>query len=383
MYRLRQFCAWLLCWALLCAPVSDANARVYRVKKGDWLGKIGRRFLRGDPWSKNGSVHRIVRVNPDIHNPDIIYPNELLIIPDDTLVKRPPRHRRSVRRPIACKPAPPAPCHCPTPVACSCPAPPVCKTHATAIMQNLPESLEDNTAQLHLEQERDVIRIARPPLRHHLRLRVSPYYRFTQLEAQSTETGAALTLASRYNIGVALELSVNLLENLHLVLNVRGGNIYFASPSANAALLRSAFFSYGASFGAEVTPFKRLAFFAGGGYGNEPFSVADSTQVLEVQMVSLPAAILSGQLTALIFESWSAGIEVSGAFKFGAAQPHFTVRNGNWLYAGAFWQTIAADDNVWRVALGYSQRQQNTSLITQTDKNIGLEVSYRWTLEQN
>jgi hypothetical protein len=56
---------------------------IYHVKKGDTLSAISKMY-RGDPiYSKNGSLEEILALNPQIQNPDLIYPNQEITIPGD------------------------------------------------------------------------------------------------------------------------------------------------------------------------------------------------------------------------------------------------------------------------------------------------------------
>ena len=265
---------------------------------------------------------------------------------------------------LAFKPDKPAACECPKPV---CPM-------VAAPMQNMPDT---TTA----AEAATTPAPFGPPLQRHLRLHLAPYFNFSQLAAQDDNTGAALSLTSRYNVGVTAGLSTNLLEHLELALDLRGGMLDYASPTRNSALLTSALFSYEVTLSAELTVLKRLGLVFGISYGNEPFSASDSTQVQEVVMTDLPSAMGALRLTALRLKRWLLGVEFLGAYKLGAAETDYTVHSGTWLYAGAFWQLLRADGTAWTVSAGYGQRQQNTTLITQTDKDIALEVSYRWSLE--
>ncbi len=384
---------------VLAAP-GDAWARVYRVKKGDWLGKISRRFLPGDPFGKGGNVRKIIRLSPGTHHPDEVVPNELIYIPDDWPPKA--RSKKAVRRartdaprkppavaaPTACVTAPPAPCRCETPKNCLCPTfdckceaqkacvcPQLACPSAAAIMQSVPEAPTLQAASKVPPSPFGA------PLQRHLRLRLAPYFHFSELAAQDDDTGATLLLASRYNVGVTAGVSTNVLEHLEVSFELRGGTLDYASPTQNSTLLTSALFSYAATLSTELTVLKRLGICLGVSFGNDPFSASASTQVQQVEMVHLPSASAALRLTALAFPHWFLGAEVAGAYKLGAAQKAYNVNSGTWLYAGVFWQWFNPNDTAWTISAGYSQRQQNTSLITQTDKDIALELSYRWSLE--
>lgn len=75
------------------------QGRIYRVQKGDCLYSIGKSMHI--PRNKLGAwVSRVVRLNPDIQNPDLLYPGDQLYLPS-TLVSGPynlPKRRDTVAK---------------------------------------------------------------------------------------------------------------------------------------------------------------------------------------------------------------------------------------------------------------------------------------------
>ncbi|CQR46775.1 LysM domain/BON superfamily protein [Paraliobacillus sp. PM-2] len=72
------FIAVLLCSVLL--PVNVLASESYTVKPGDTMWKIALRYQIG--------VTEIIEANPQIENPDLIYPKQQLTIPDIDATKR-------------------------------------------------------------------------------------------------------------------------------------------------------------------------------------------------------------------------------------------------------------------------------------------------------
>lgn len=58
---------------LLTMPTLPPGSAVYLIQPGDWLGDIARRH--------NTTVQAILAVNPQLTNPDTIYPGETLVLP--------------------------------------------------------------------------------------------------------------------------------------------------------------------------------------------------------------------------------------------------------------------------------------------------------------
>jgi LysM repeat protein len=57
----------------LIMPTQQPGAAVYVVQPGDWLADIARRY--------NTTVAAILAVNPELTDPNVIYPGEILVLP--------------------------------------------------------------------------------------------------------------------------------------------------------------------------------------------------------------------------------------------------------------------------------------------------------------
>ena len=209
---------------------------------------------------------------------------------------------------------------------------------------------------------------------------MSPYYRFSQLNAKVYADRSAASLDSRFNTGIIAGLSVELVHRLSLSVDLQAGTIYFASPKT-AALSGGATFEYSAAITLQWAVVARLALLTGFTYGSEPFSTADATLVLDIQMVSMPGLMAGLSLTALQFSQHSFGVDIAADYKFTVHTPQFQVRNGNVLFAAVFWRYAQNDRTRWRARLGFGQRRQDTSLISQTDNTLALEASYVWPVD--
>ncbi len=214
----------------------------------------------------------------------------------------------------------------------------------------------------------------------HLELRVSPYYRFTQLNAEVYADRSDASLDSKFNTGIIAGLNVDLVHRLSLSVDLQAGTIYFAPPDT-VTLSSGATFEFSAAVTMQWDVVPRLALLAGFTYGNEPFSTADATLVLDIQMVSMPGLMVGLSLTALRLSQQDFGVDITADYKFTVHTPQFQVRNGNVFFAGIFWRYTQNDRTRWRARLGFGQRRQDTSLISQTDNSMGLEASYVWPVD--
>ncbi|MBF0442684.1 MAG: LysM peptidoglycan-binding domain-containing protein [Oligoflexales bacterium] len=85
----RNFCAVLAAFTAFSSPSFGER---YSVKKGDTLSQIVSKKLGKPVYGKKGKLGKVIRLNPDINNPDLIYPNDIIILSneDETKAKAAP-----------------------------------------------------------------------------------------------------------------------------------------------------------------------------------------------------------------------------------------------------------------------------------------------------
>jgi len=66
----------LWCLIALCVLGCFPGASAYVVKPGDTLSKIAAKFIPGKVWGKNGSLGKIIVLNPHIKSIDLIFPGQ-------------------------------------------------------------------------------------------------------------------------------------------------------------------------------------------------------------------------------------------------------------------------------------------------------------------
>ena len=74
----------MMCIALL-GITTSAWAVVYVVKEKDSLSIIAKKHFNGPVWGENGSLKKIISQNPEIKNPDFIFPSEKINLNDISL----------------------------------------------------------------------------------------------------------------------------------------------------------------------------------------------------------------------------------------------------------------------------------------------------------
>lgn len=77
--------------ALLAALLQPAplSARTYTVKSGDSLSKIAHKEGGGPVYGPQGSLKKILDLNPEVKNPDRIYPRQILVLSPEEVASEP------------------------------------------------------------------------------------------------------------------------------------------------------------------------------------------------------------------------------------------------------------------------------------------------------
>lgn len=63
--------------------VTPVYARTYTVKAGDTLSGITHREVGGPVWGPGGTLSKVKSLNPQIKNPDRIYPNDVVVLSEE------------------------------------------------------------------------------------------------------------------------------------------------------------------------------------------------------------------------------------------------------------------------------------------------------------
>jgi hypothetical protein len=66
------------------SPFAFASS-IYVAKKKDVLSEIARKTIKGPVWGKHGSLNTLIALNPKIENPNLIFPKQEILIPDEVI----------------------------------------------------------------------------------------------------------------------------------------------------------------------------------------------------------------------------------------------------------------------------------------------------------
>lgn len=343
--------------SVLSATVFTASAFAYTyvVKEGDVLSEIADRTIAGKIYGKEGGIEILKDLNPQIENPDLIYPGDKINLYDEDAALSESR------------PAPEGP---------RAPAGdvPVAEPTATQIAPTVSQT----EAPLCEAPKNSRLEIA-PVFRRGASLALTPHFSFLSLESQDVATQAHSTVASKYDVGLTVGYIQNWSETFRSNLYLKVGTIEFEKPTnSKRTLVDGSHLMTDLGFGMSQDFNEKLNLQLHFNYGKELFVRAATTQSDTVDTINLPSigTLISYDLVHL--DPFTLG--VSGVFnlKFPGLSEEFSVKSGNEYGASIYLKQFASslDDSKFRTELSFIQRRQDTSIARQSETSISLTLNY-------
>jgi hypothetical protein len=333
------------------SPFAFASS-IYVAKKKDVLSEIARKTIKGPVWGKHGSLNTLIALNPKIENPNLIFPKQEILIPDEVIGQA---LATQSQRSIAQLPSPP--------VACEVKRAPAAEI-ATAPAQVSPPSTLTSPPK----------ETSSPSM-----LEFSPYYGLTSISATDKGTGNPASLASSINAGLDVRYYQLWSESFRTFVDLNLGTLSFEQPTdSSKSVQNSSTFMSGVGFGADFSLSPALTFRIFGEDQKEAFVRSASTNAVTVDAVSVPE--VGGKLSLDLFKKNSLTFGVAGEFSelFQAPTAGYTVLTGNEYGGNIYFKQGVAGSSVLQTELGYLSRQQSTSITNQTERD--LIFRFRWYL---
>jgi LysM repeat protein len=340
-----------------------ASASVtYVAKEGDKLSKIAGKMIQGPVWGKNGSLKKVIALNLEIKDSDLIYPGQEIQLPGDEVAQTSSR-------------APPLSAPKPSCAVCSACA----VKRAPATEEETPVTSPSTTP-----NSTPTLASAPTPVPQENQsgflLELAPYYALTGISASDKATGNPATLASSVNTGLDMKYYQPWSESFRSFVHLRLGTLSFEQPTdSSKSLLSSSNFMSGIGLGGDFKLSQGLTFSIFGDYQKEAFVRSISTNSVTVDAVAVPE--LGGRLAFDLLKKNSLTLGISGQFTelFQAPTAGYTVSQGN-LYGGIiyFKQDVGGAGSTLTTELGYFSRQQSTDITNQTERDFLLQ--FRWFL---
>lgn len=333
-----RFISLALCWF----TVFPANswAYTYIVKRGNSLSAIAHNLIPGRVWRKGGSLERLLRLNPHIKNPDLIYPGEQIDI--DGVVTLAQQKALGITR--------------------------------------APSSVEEP------KELEPVVNVGQPQSNRYSLWTVAPVYALGSVAAKDQTTGTAAVLATQINLGVDIQYEQIWSPSFKSFFQLHLQEVMFEEPADSTKSLQGGKrFLSGIGFGIETPLSQRWRLLLNVDYKRELFIRAVSTQSVTVDSVSIPSVSAQASYDAIRAEPFVVGVSSILSLKMPATPGSYTVGRGT-SYGGTIYlqqfsnakkqsgKSFSAPDLT--TELGFIRRSQNTSITTQVQTDIFLKLKF-------
>jgi hypothetical protein len=344
---------------------ETVTKKVERVIPGDKFSKIIGRLIAGPVWGKNGSFAQVIKLNPQIKNPDLIYPGDVIFLPNGESFTMGPQAKRSFRKlASAAKPAQTTdapdeivPETQASPVASIATSPQVCANEIPAKKESPDVSQLDKTSD---DQSSDSFQIA-------------PSLSMTTISSTDVYTGARDAVASEEYATVDARYVQYWNEDFQTRLGGKLSYINFAQPATGTQSLSggSKFLtSFGLGFSEALS--SRLS--VGGSFdvAQNLFLRAATSNSVTIDSLLLPVFGANISYDLIKRNAFVIGLGLNYSELMKGSTASYNVGLGS-QYGGTIqFRSRKNHEDHFAVELGAQQRNQNTSVTTQTDTTYTL-----------
>jgi hypothetical protein len=294
-----------------------ATSSTYEVKENDTLSLIVQSQVSGPIWGRNGSLKKVLKLNPQITNPDLIFPGEVIVL---------------------------------------------------------------NAKKKEVKGEAQKIAAIKKPVSPSRSFHLEFSHAFTSLNMIDSATGADSELASKLHLSLEGKYLQHWSSRFKSFVGIRLGWISFENPNSHERSLSSKEklmngIGIGGSY--ELTPHLDLGVSAY--YQSELFARSTSTKNVTIDAVHLPSLESTMSYKAFSLESFTLGVSMNFDLKLPAETDSYDVKLGKG-YGGAIFLERAPgkDMRAFKTNIGFYTRSQDSSIIQQKEKRIylGLEVNF-------
>jgi hypothetical protein len=211
-------------------------------------------------------------------------------------------------------------------------------------------------------------------------IELAPYFAAENISSVDQATGGTAQVASSLSAGIDVKDIHAWSEGFHSFLHLKLGSLSFSQPTTPGQSLENrGTFVYGMGLGGDFKLSSRLNFEAFFNYQKEAFASSISTTSVSVDTVAIPE--LGGKLDLDVIKTSAITLGLSGEYTklFQASTDGYAISPGS-LEGGLiyFRRNLNASETHFQTELGYFERQQDTSLTNQSEKEVLLQI--RWTL---
>jgi hypothetical protein len=325
------------------ALTASAFALTYVVKKGDTLSGIAGQTLHGKIYGETGGLKKLVLLNPDLKNPDLIFPGDKINLSEDdyVLAEASAGLAGANRRPAEIE-------------------------FEKAADQSLevvkPEAIAPS------QEEKEGYSL----------LETNPRFFYTRIDGIEPDNGSTGKLLSKLNYGISgswRQLWSESFES-YVTLGVTRFNL---TSATNRMLENSKQTLADLEAGVRWHLTDKTVMLFSLGAGDEIFYRASSTSVVTIDSVMVPKLNFGLTQDLITKKPFTLGAELKLTGLSPTSTDSYSVKTG-WAYQGRLFVKQEPKSSSLTLSTGvfYGARHQNTSYVNQKRTDVGIDFGLSW-----
>lgn len=331
----------IITYALILSPI--AFALTYVIQKGDTLSEIAQKNFSGPIYGKNGSLQKILILNPTIKDKNKIKYGKIIDLGPFDLQRN--IANTSTEEKIELKPI----------------------TEPTSKV----ESPHSNEAKDRNDNA--------PIEKLFSNLKIVPMVFFARIDSTDINTQAKAIIISNMSYGIKLNWEQNWSEDTSTFQEISSSQITFLeNQSSSITIENKAVVANQLGLGANFRKSKEISWGAKLNYAQEVFPRGQSTaSSIVLDSVSLPEAALYAKFKLAQRFPFQLTADLEAKSLLGGETTNYSINPGTG-YLGRI--GFEQDKEKYKFGCGvyYSQQQQDTSVMKSNRKDVGLEINFSW-----
>lgn len=330
---------------LFTSVLHAAEPLHYAVKPGETLSGIAYKQIPGPVFGVNGSLANLMKSNPDIHDINLIYAGQVILIPNLDLRQRSlsvtPTANKSLRTPAQQDQ----------------------QESPHAQVNQLPASCPAETSMASIEK----IKSAEIPHRFSIDTSMG----MTTLSATDASTTSSANISSSTDIAVQAGWTQEWTDSVATKVSAKFRGVEFQSPNSGTKTLSDSKKNLTAiAVGVSKKISSKFSLHSSFSYGHELFLRGLSTSGISMDAVAIPKVTVASN-----YELYSAGkTSLSGniglEYLFSGTSDGYSINSGSSIFGGLTIRREFGRDKALAFSLGYADRSQSTSAMSLHEKSV-------------
>lgn len=315
-------------------------AITYIVKKGDTLSEIAHKNYSGSVYGKNGSLQKLLNLNPHIKDKNFIKIGKLINLGDFENERGLASEQVNIT--VAEKPN---------------------------VIPPVIESKIENKPQEKISNNKNYLST----------VTIAPIVFFTRIDSTDIATNAKALLISNINYGVKFNWEQNWSDDTSTYQELKTAQLSFTDNLTSSTIIENKNVSVsGIGIGANFNRTNSISWGAKVNYGQEIYARGkSSSNSVILDSVSVPAASIYARFKLANRGPFALSADLEAKSLLAAETSNYTTSTGTG-YVGKL--GFSQDKEKYKMGcdLFYKQQQQDSSIMQAIRKDIGLELYFRW-----